>query len=356
MLSPEHLLVQVVPRLKPGRCGISDHAIALAHELEAAFGVRTAFVVLNSKERADLSYPVVCCATSELHDVCTSLHQGRPGAVLVHLSGYGYSPDGVPSLLAAALARVKADGRFRIAVYFHETFATGAPWQSAFWHSRRQRNAVRSIANLSDLHVTNTRQNADWLQQNPGAAAVRLLPVFSTVGEAQEKPAATFKRPVMAVFGLPGSRQRGYKQLLPLGKMLHSLDVQEILDIGEDCKCPPEISGVPVQRMGGLPAAEIENLLLKSTFGFLFYPAFCIAKSSMFAAYCAHGVIPVIAESFSEEIDGLRDGVHLVSPKTAESVQASGLERCSNAAWRWYSSHRLHVHAETYWYWLSRQA
>ena len=47
MGSPRPLLIQVVPRLKPGRCGLSDHAIALAQELDSAFAVRTAFVVLE---------------------------------------------------------------------------------------------------------------------------------------------------------------------------------------------------------------------------------------------------------------------------------------------------------------------
>ena len=190
--------------------------------------------------------------------------RARPGAILVHLSGYGYSPDGAPARLAEALAQVKADRRFRIAVYFHELFATGAPWKSAFWHSRRQKNAVRSIAGLSDLVVTNTHSHAAWLQQEsalPGATSVQLLPVFSTVGEALQNPAMESRTPAIAVFGLPSSRLKSYKQLSSFGKMLHSLGIERIWDIGLDCGPPGDVCGIPVQQWGELPAAEIAGLL-----------------------------------------------------------------------------------------------
>src|SRR5579863_1250839 len=125
-------LIQVVPRLTPTRCGVSDHAIALASELKASCGIDSAFVVLHSDERAEVPYPVAHCPQERLLDACIDLSGNRPTAVLVHLSGYGYSADGAPSLLATALKRVKANGRFRIAVFFHELHASGMPWTSAF--------------------------------------------------------------------------------------------------------------------------------------------------------------------------------------------------------------------------------
>ena len=67
------LLIQVVSQLKPERCGISDYAILLARELDSAFGIRTAFVVLNSTEPCDLPLPRVYCAPSQLLETCISL-------------------------------------------------------------------------------------------------------------------------------------------------------------------------------------------------------------------------------------------------------------------------------------------
>lgn len=351
MPSTNQRLIQIVPRLLPGRCGVSDQAISLARELEAAFGIDTAFVVLNSNEPCNLPFSRVHCAPSQLLDTCLTLCEGRPGVLLVHLSGYGYSADGAPTLLAEALAKVRESGRFQIAVYVHETFATGMPWRSAFWYSRRQRKAVRRIAEGCDLLATNSRYHADWLEQETirrSTVPIQLLPVFSGAGETQELPSMALREPVLAVFGLAGTRRRSYQRLAPLGKMLNRLGIEEIADIGPQFDAPAEVSGVPVRRMGALSAEGLAGSLSRTLFGFVPHPAFCLAKSSIFASYSAHGTIPVLAEPFSGEVDGLKDGVHLLSPRTATAVQAGGLERCSAAAWRWYSEHRLHVHAATY--------
>src|SRR5580692_6407002 len=110
-------LIQVVPRLLPTRCGVSDHAIALASELRTSYGIDSAFVVLNSDERCDLPYSMTRCAPHQLLDACVAFSGGQPAAILVHLSGYGYSADGAPTLLVEALESMRADARFRVAVY-----------------------------------------------------------------------------------------------------------------------------------------------------------------------------------------------------------------------------------------------
>jgi hypothetical protein len=352
-------LIQVVPRLQPTRCGVSDHAIALAEELRTTYGIDTAFVVLNSDERSDVPYSVIHCSPDQLLNACISLSENQSAAILVHLSGYGYSADGAPTLLAKALRDLKAISRFRIAVFFHELFASGMPWTSAFWHARRQKKAYREIVEVCDLPITNARVFADWLERQidrqivrPTASPIRYMPVFSQVGEALEHVPFADRDPVMAVFGLGGTRQRVYRELDKLGDTLRQLGVEEILDIGPECGAPGGVDGIPVKRMGVLAAAEIDRQFTRTTFGYLAYPPNCLAKSGVFAAYSAHGVIPVIAQHFRAEIDGLRDGVHVLSAQTAKTIAPRELEECSIAAWRWYSGHRLHDHAAIYDQWL----
>ena len=356
MVVANRLLIQIVPRITPARCGVSDQAIMLAQELKAAFGIDTAFVVLNSNEACDLPYPVIYSAPAQLLEVCLSLSGGQPGAMLVHLSGYGYSADGAPTLVAEALADVRADRRFRIAVYFHELFATGMPWRSAFWYSRRQKRAVRGIAEECDLLVTNSRYHADWLEREPvrqSAAPIQLLPVFSAVGEAPAPAPLAQREPAMAVFGLAATRQNAYKKLASLAGMLHDLGIEKILDIGPESAAPAELNGIPVRRAGALDAPDLADLLSHSIFGFVPHDPPSLAKSSICAGYCAHGTIPVLASTFPGEMDGLKDGVHMISPQTVKAAVTLGLEECSNAAWRWYQGHRLHDHAAIYARWLS---
>jgi hypothetical protein len=348
-------LIQVVPRLLPARCGVSDHAIALASELKAIYRIDTAFVVLNSNEECDVPYSVIHCAPDRLLSACISLSKNQSAPILVHLSGYGYSANGAPNLLAEALERVKAGGRFPIAVFFHELYANGMPWTSAFWNSRRQKQAYRRIFEACDLPITNARVFADWLNRQSArrtASPIRCMPVFSQVGEAQQHVAFADRDPVMVVFGLAETRQRVYRELDKLGDTLHRLGVEEILDIGPECGAPGGVDGIAVKRMGVLAAAEIDRQLTRAAFGYLAYPPNCLAKSGVFAAYSAHGVIPVIAQHFRGEFDGLKDGVHVLSPQTAKSVAPHGLEECSIAAWRWYSGHKLRDHAAMYEQWL----
>jgi len=356
-------LIQVVPRLLPGRCGISDHAVTLASELKTSYGISAAFVVLNSDERSDLPYPTLRCAPDQLLNACVALSGSSSAAMLVHLSGYGYAANGAPTLLADALEQVRADSRFPIAVFFHELFAGGMPWTSAFWYAWRQKKAYRRIAEVCDLAVTNAHVFADWLEREMAlssvrqsislsASAVQCLPVFSLAGEPEHLAGIAQRDRVMAVFGLAGTRQRAYRELPGLGDLLDQLGIQKILDIGPECEAPCQVNGIPLKRMGVLAATEIDRLLSQIAFGYLAYPPNCLAKSGVFAAYSAHGVIPVIARDFQKEFDGLRDGVHLLSPQTARTKSPAGLEKCSRAVWRWYRGHRLHDHAAIYDRWL----
>jgi hypothetical protein len=353
------LLIQVVPQLKPGRCGVTDHAIPLARELKAAFGVDTAFVVLNSDEKCELEFPAVYCTPDRLLASSLALNGGGPGGILAHVSGYGYSADGAPTLLAGALNEVSREGRFSIAAFFHEVAATGAPWTSAFWNSHRQKKAVREIAELCDLIVTNIGLHARWLEnetrRKPGVS-VQLLPVLSTIGEARGLIPAAEREPKMVVFGLVGTRQRAYRELSELPVVLNALGIEEIVDIGPDCEVGSEVAGTPVTRRGELTAAEVAAILSRAKYGFLSYTPAYLAKSSILAAYCAQGAVSVIAKPFDGEIDGLTDGVQVLSPKTAKGVLASGLDRCSLEARAWYEKHRVRVHAATYARWLKQPA
>ncbi len=337
--------------MTPAQCGVSDAALLLAAELKAAFGIETAIVAVNSRERCELELAIEYCEPARLLDTCLVLTGGRPGNLLVHLSGYGYSPDGAPTLVADALERVKTDGRFRIAVFFHELYASGPPWTSAFWYARRQKRAYRRIAGVCDLAVTSTRVFADWLEGQT-ASPIQCMPVFSHVGEARNRPSFAERDRTMLVFGLAGTRRRVYRELAMPSDVLERLGVEEILDIGPACDAPRTVNGVRVRPMGVLAAAEIDRLLMRAAFGYLAYPPNCLAKSGVFAAYSAHGVVPMIAESFRGEFDGLREKEQVLSRATAKGMEPAALERCSLAVWRWYAGHSLRHHAAIYDRWL----
>jgi hypothetical protein len=353
--SPRRTLIQLLPRLKPERCGISDQAVLLARELKDGFGIDSAFIVLNSDERCNVSQPVIYCRASNLLESCLELTQGRDGAVLAHVSGYGYSADGAPTLLAEGVEEVKRSGLFCTAAYFHETFASGWPWNSAFWHSRRQQTALRKLVACCQLIVTNTSSYAEWLgraSQLEGEALVELLPVYSAAGETDTPVPFSRRNAAMAVFGLPGTRIKAYRKIAEWDNLADALGIEEIYDIGPECETPSELNGIRVRSLGLLSVQDLAAAFRQARFGFTNYHRNWLGKSSVFASYCAQGLVPVMAEPFSGQAEGLRDGVHVVSVRTAEAACKAGLEKCGHAAWSWYRSHSVHVHAARYARWM----
>lgn len=348
-------LIQVLPRLTPGRCGVSDQAALLAQGLKAQYGIGSAFVVLNSSEPSGLADPVVYAAPAQLLESCLKLTGGERGTILVHVSGYGYAQDGAPAALAAALKAVRESGRFEIAVYFHELYASGPPWKSSFWYSYRQRRALRGVALQAGLIVTNTGWHTEWLKTKlPGRSSVpvRLMPVFSPAGETDDPVPFAGRNAAMAVFGLGGSRMRAYQQLLTAKNLVGTLGIGEILDIGAECDHPVEVDGVRVRRIGMLTADDLQTVFAQTQFGFVSHEWRYMARSSVLAGYCAQGMIPVMNGPFPRDADGLRDGVNVVSPRTADAVGKAGWETCSRAAWNWYNGHRLGAHVDLYAQWM----
>jgi hypothetical protein len=330
---------------------VSDFALAIAGELKVEFAIDSAFAVVNSDLQCDVPYPRAYSEQSKLLQTCNSLSAGRPATLLVHLSGYGYSKDGAPTELGEELSKVRRNRQFQVAVNFHELYATGMPWKKAFWYSRRQKGAVRRIAEDCDLLVTNSEHHAGWLERETvrrSSFPIQVLPVFSNVGESRVLTPLNGRRPSLAIFGLAATRRIAYERLASLGDMFKKLGIREVVDIGPRFDAPAELHGVSVKRLGVLPAQALADQLRLATFGFVKHPSFTLAKSGIFAAFSAHGTIPIVPDPFIGQVDGLQDGIHVISPRTVSGAIAASLEHCSFAAWEWYAKHRLRVHAETY--------
>jgi hypothetical protein len=70
----------------------------------------------------------------------------------------------------------------------------------------------------------------------------------------------------------------------------------EIVDLGPRlAEVPDRLASLPVRQRGVLPPTVASEVLLRSYAGFLGYPPPFLAKSTVYAAYCAHGLVPVCA-------------------------------------------------------------
>lgn len=321
-------ILQVVPLLPPPAEGVGSYAQELARALAESRGIETVF------HAASAPAPPRRAGALEL-----ALEEAGPAAVLLHYANYGYQRRGCPFWLLPALRRWRRGGPGRrLVTVFHEVYATGPPWRSSFWTMPLQRGLAAAVARNSDALVTSLDL---WVRRiGPAATPEKTVvsPVFSTVGEPETPPPLAARSPRMVVFGGRGARARAYGELRPaLAAACGTLGLREIVDVGPPLDSPvDDAAGIPVRRLGVLPAAEAGALLLESRAGFVAYPSFFLPKSTIFAAYCAQGLLPVCAWPRPVRDSEVREGTHYWQPGRDGDPQT-----IASAARAWYEGHSL---------------
>jgi len=270
------------------------------------------------------------------------------GHVVLNFSGYGYHARGIPNWLVERLTQLRANGT-QLGIYFHELFASGPPWSSAFWLRPVQRRIAIDLANLASYWLTNCNMAAQWLRQHGAAVPHRVLPVYSNVGELPMRP--TPRADKIVVFGGPANRAQVYRRLdagfwrwvLEEGLAVH--------DIGPPI-CTAEYDRLResqrIHAHGSLPAEQVSQRLSEARFGLLCYPPQVVAKSGVFAAYSAHGVCPILFADDYQVHDGLKPDHHYAAGYTSLTEGRLSAEAIGGAAFDWYQPHRIDAHAQAF--------
>jgi hypothetical protein len=266
--------------------------------------------------------------------------------VLLHYANYGYQRRGCPGWLIDGLARWKsARPAGRLVTVFHEVHASGPPWRSSFWLRPRQRRLAARLLRLSDAAATSLELYAGILRRWRPEASIAVSPVFSTVGEPAGVPPLGARPRRLVVFGGPGARRRAWGELRgDLAAACRTLGIEELVDVGPAAGAPARLDGLPVHELGVLSAAEVGARLLDGIAGFAAYPSRFLGKSTAFAAYCAHGLLPVCAWNGGTRRPGAETPPHW-NPRRPAPADPEGLAR---AAASWYAGHALERQAATF--------
>lgn len=352
---PRHV-VQVVPDLPPNIGGVGDYALGLARKLRELHGIESVFLV--SKEGAGRGselegFRVIHIEKQENAAFAEILAAvaGEESAVLVQYVGYGFDKNGAPAWLIDGLNlwRQGAPGR-PLVTMFHELYANSWPWRRAFWYSRQQKILAQELARMSDTCATSLQVTTDvvsrWRSMQQGAQAVAAAAIPSNVGEPKFVPPLVEREPSMVVFGTFGSRSNAYRLARrELQQSCALLGILEVIDVGPgeiDCIALP--ASVKFRRAGALAPDLVSALLLRSRAGFLNYPAEYLAKSGVFAAYCSHGMLPVLAKRGPLGKDGIAAARHYWYPGLG-TVAPEGTQAIATEAHAWYLGHNLEKHA-----------
>lgn len=268
------------------------------------------------------------------------------GCVVLQMSAYGFQRRGVPLwLLRFFMERRRSIRRF--GVFFHELFAFGPPWSSSFWLSPVQRYICSQLAQISDFWWSNREGSAEWLSRFAPGKSHAVLPVFSSVGEspALETP----RMPRLVVFGTAELRRGTYNSAgSGLFEWARDFGV-EIHDIGSpiaDSRLAAALHANRAVQHGRLQSEQVGALMRGASLGLLSYPSEYVAKSSVFAAYCAHGLCPILISGRYPTADGLTAGIHYL-PGLPMHLSSHAARAVQQAAWDWYQPHNLRRHAES---------
>ncbi|MGD1900506.1 MAG: hypothetical protein ACFB16_26650 [Phormidesmis sp.] len=354
------LVLQIVPKLPPQINGLGDYSFMLAKQLRHEFEIETKFIVCDdsSSYRDELDgFPVMTVKSRSADAIATALSSCLGATVLLHYVGYGYAKRGCPRWLVSGLAswRQQQADSSRLITMFHEVYASSKiPWTSSFWLSSVQKQLAAQLVHLSNRIFTSNQTMTQLIANlTPEVSSVvKTLPVFSTVGESVAPPGLEKRSRRLLIFGHRNSRTQVYEQCrTTIEYLCQMLSIEEICDVGKPTGLTlSEFNNVPVVEKGILEASEISWLMADSVVGLLnFPPPRFLAKSTVFAAYCAHGVIPCMARYEVDPIDGLRVNQHYWTVDSSEQLLTLGVGQViADNAYRWYSAHSLSAQAKSF--------
>ncbi|PEN06506.1 hypothetical protein CRI93_09495 [Longimonas halophila] len=227
---------------------------------------------------------------------------------------------------------------------FHELYATGPPWTSAFWLSPVQRYIAAQLARLSSAIVTNRAKSAAWLRRYvPAETPVRIQPVFSNVGEPEHVPSWDEREPYAVVFGGKRMKTRLYDALQPAHiSMMRDLGIRRVVDIGSPGAAPEAISYMPVEERGIQSAESISALLSDARAGLLHYPVDYLTKSGIWSGYVAHGAVPLIF-SPPRATETIHDGRHFIRLQSRTQISTDEAVTVHQEGYAWYQTNACTV-------------
>lgn len=354
------LAISIVPRLPPEIDGVGDYALSLARQLRLDFGIEMHFIVCDPTWAGATEVEGFPIDKVELRSAATLLSLllsccQNSAIVFLHYVGHGYAKRGCPSWLVKGLEHWKTNVvNVPLVTMFHELYAVGPRWTSDFWLSPLQKDLAARLARLSDRCVTNRQGYAKALYELSRGKHTQIptLPVLSNMGEPDTVMPLSERARRLVVFGQGRSKLRVYREsLAELRRACELLEIEEIWDIGPSTGLDlSSVIKVPIVELGQKSAPEISDIFLKSLAGFFNYNVDHLAKSGIFAAYCAHGLLPISYRCSSLPIDGIEARKHYWIPDPQGIIlnPVEELQAIADNAHTWYQTHSLSVQANTF--------
>jgi hypothetical protein len=346
-------VLQIVPRLPGTLDGVGDYALNLAKALTADHGITTTFLVaaktpVTSRE----GYEVI----SEWSRNSSAGLAEKYAHVILHYVNYGYQSRGVPFGLRAFARQLRSRLRGRWVTTFHELYASGPPWKSAFWLRPFQVRIARDLVDVSTSCVVSNVLIEKAIHAYDAGKKVYLRPVMSNFGEPPlESFYASPKRwTICGGTALVARSLRSFEQIQPSIPEAFTPQHLDVIGGRNDSSIATSLERLGRSRLGvsyhyhpEVTPQLASELLRQSSFSWLDYfgagrmwPGM-VLKSGVFAALCAHGVVPILShceEPISLNGDPL-PGVYCMTSGATNFPEPEKLRETQRAIYAWYHAH-----------------
>jgi hypothetical protein len=342
-------MITLVPQLRPVIDGVGDYAFHLAQTLEKIFGIEPNFIVGNPTWRSENAGKVYAHSVKQrsadaLLEQLSCFPNGS--IVFLHYVPHGYARKACPFWLIQGLEKWRQQNpKSYLLTMFHELYACDwhRPWSTDLWFSPVQRYLAARLAQLSDVCFTSNQHYSERVtylsagKHNQPPA----IPVFSNVGEPETVLPLSQRKRQLVIFGQRHSKDLIYrKSLSQLEQVCRQLEIETIVDIGPASSLTPAaINNTPVNQLGKLPIPAIGQQLSQALAGFLTYNPDRLGKSGIFAAYCAHGMLPINHRSAKCPVDQLVAGIHYWVP--SQRNPPGDVQEIADQAYIWYQTHTI---------------
>lgn len=321
-------IIQIVPFYTND----GDFNVILAEAIRAETGIVSRLI--NYKSLRNMDDP----------RVLSSLITPDCLGVLLHYNCRHYD---VPHWLLRVLQYLTKTRDFQLIILVHEFSATYTR-KGIIFPAFRFLLTSYQILRLADSIVTTTSRIENIVSRLTGKTEVICLPNFSTMGEPQCIPPLKERPPYLIVFGSQHTRPLVYTKFSKnLLKACRALGIERIYDVGYPCDLSTtegQFKGIEIVPMGFQSNQVVSELMLTSRGGFLDYSRFPrdLGNSTVFAAYAAHGLVPVLTDYNPSEADGVENNKHyLVADENLSSLDLTQLQQIADNAHRWYQDHNL---------------
>lgn len=344
-------ILQIVPRLFPDVDGVGDYALQLAQQLYDYHQIRSDFLVFRPSSRLQPQVDRFSVHRLHTHTVPGLVDQvpANISTIFLQYSNYPYLQGKLdaPMWLVDALKVLKQRG-LRIVVMFHEL--PTLRYKRIRCPNVVQRRVSRGLARVADAVVTNNmafqQTLARWTK-----SPVYCVPNFSTIGEVDKVKPLSARQRSLVVFG-SSDRTRVYRNNTEtLNHICNTLKINTLYDVGRPIDWDHQGLNVDVVRTGFLSASEVSELLAESFAGMFDYRRFPrnLAKSTVYAAYCSHGLLPVCNGHGLTSQDDIVANHHYLTTSTLQNfTQPTSLQAIATNAYAHYRTRTLAQCAERF--------